>query len=67
MNETEVVALMESATSAADWDQKADEVKRRCGGYPTFWFPAIMISGLAGRVAARWGGDADIHIHSVGR
>ena len=64
MSEQEVVALMESSKSEAEWDRNADEVKKKCGGYPSFWFPAIIMSGIASRVAASFGGDADIHITS---
>ena len=53
MNETEVVALMESATSDDDWNRKVDEVRRRCGGYPEFWYSAVIASGLGNRTAAR--------------
>lgn len=62
MNRDEVVALMESATSERDWNNKADQVKAACGGYPGFWWDAIMLSGLANRVLGRFGSDANIRI-----
>lgn len=61
MTETEVGELMSSAVSEDDWNQKSVEVKRRCGGYPSFWYPLVIASGLASRIAAKWDGDADIH------
>lgn len=53
---------MNQSTSAGDWDRRADEVKSANGGYPSFWFVEIMMSGLAESTAAKWNGDADIHI-----
>lgn len=62
MNEEQVVALMESATSSQDWNAKADQVKKACGGYPPFWFKAIVISGLMNRVITSFGGDPSIRV-----
>lgn len=50
----QVVALMESSKSEAEWNVNRDKVKAACGGYPTFWYDAIIQSGLASRVAAGW-------------
>lgn len=52
MNESEVSALMESSKSEAEWNRNCDEVKRKCGGYPDFWYSLIVMSGLSARVAA---------------
>lgn len=57
MTEEEVVALMESATSS--------QVKKACGGYPPFWFKAIVISGLMNRVITSFGGDPGIKVSSA--
>jgi hypothetical protein len=54
MTESEVVALMESSQNEAEWDANCDHVQAACDGYPAFWFAAVMLSGLAARVAARW-------------
>lgn len=54
MTEAEVVALMESSKSEDEWNDNCDRVKRACGGYPSFWYKAIIISGLYGRAAASW-------------
>jgi hypothetical protein len=52
MNEQEVVALMESSKSEHEWNMNCDKVKVACGGgYPGFWFAAIVRSGLGNRVA----------------
>lgn len=62
MSEAEVVSLMESSKSKAEWESNCDHVKRMCGDYPEFWFTAIVLSGLASRVAASFGCDAGIRI-----
>lgn len=65
MTELEVVALMESSKSEGEWNINADKVKAACGGYPEFWFAAILKSGLASRVCGSFGSDADIHISVI--
>jgi hypothetical protein len=62
MTEKEVVELMSSAKSEEEWDANCDKVKRACGGYPEFWYQAIILSGLARRVSATWGGTDQIRI-----
>jgi hypothetical protein len=64
MSEQEVVALMESSKSESEWNRNCDQVKQKCGGYPEFWFPLIVMSGLSQRVAASFGSNADIHVSS---
>lgn len=65
MNEDEVKALMESATSREDWDAKCDQVKKACGGYPQFWFPLIVMSGLASRVMNSFSESAEIQVYTT--
>lgn len=55
MTEDEVKALMESSKSEWEWNANCDKVKRAFGGYPEFWFPLIVMSGLSARVHASWG------------
>jgi hypothetical protein len=54
MSEDQVVSLMNSATSEKDWNNKADQVKRSCGGYPDFWYRAVIMSGVLVRANLRW-------------
>lgn len=54
MNQEQVVNLMKSATSESDWNAKCDQVKKACGGYPPFWYGAIIMSGLLNTVAMGW-------------
>lgn len=65
MDKQEVIALMVSSRSEQEWNNNCDEVKRRCGGYPSFWFAEIIASGLLKRVAATWGGSGDFQITSI--
>jgi len=46
MTEQEVVALMGSSKNSTEWNDNADKVKAACGGYPGFWYKAIILSGL---------------------
>lgn len=54
MSKDEVIALMESSRDEDDWNRNCDTVKRRCEGYPPFWYAAVIVSGLAARTAASW-------------
>lgn len=66
MTEKQVVDLMKSSKNEREWNVNVDKVKAACGGdYPSFWFSAIVLSSVASNVAAKWGGDADIHISIV--
>lgn len=52
MNEQEVLELMESSKTEAEWNANCDIVKKRCDGYPTFWYQLIIASGVLGRTTA---------------
>lgn len=65
MTENEVVSLMESGQSDAEWNHNCDKVKAACGGYPDFWYEKIILSGLARRVMARHGGTDEIKVVSM--
>lgn len=54
MSEEEVVKLMESSKTEAEWNRNCDEVKRRCNGYPEFWYSSIVMSGLMHRVTSKF-------------
>ena len=62
MTAIEVKTLMFGSRTEQEWNANADKVKAACGGYPGFWFPAIIQSGLIERVAPRWGGSGRIEI-----
>lgn len=66
MNEQEVVALMKSSKSEVQWNANCDKVKKACGGYPDFWYSAIVVSGVAAQTAAGFGGSADIKVSIIG-
>ena len=65
MDQQQVIDLMKSSKSEAEWNANASKVKKACGGYPTFWFSAINQSGLMSRLIASWSGDAKLHIELV--
>lgn len=65
MSESEVVSLMESSRTAEQWDANADKVKAACKGYPEFWWPAVVQSGVMRRTAAKFGATDEIRIQSI--
>jgi len=66
MNEQEVVKLMEGSRSKADWNANCDRVKDAFGGkYPSFWYSAIIQSGVATKTATKYGGKAEIKVISI--
>jgi hypothetical protein len=67
MTREEVIALMESSTSETEWNDNCDKVKSACGGYPDYWWEAIMQSGLSQRVTAAFGGSDEITVSAARR
>lgn len=63
MTKDQVIELLESSQSSADWSRNCDTIKKAFGGdYPDFWFQDIMQSGLMRKILARFGSDPDFHI-----
>lgn len=62
MDESQVIALMSSSKSEEEWNQNLDAVKGACGGYPSFWYAAVVRSGVAHATAQTWGGTAEIQV-----
>lgn len=54
MNQQEVVTLMSSSKSEDEWNANCDIVKTACNGYPSFWYSAIIASGLLSQVRSSW-------------
>ena len=50
MNEEQVVDLMRNSKSEKEWNENCDKVKDACGGYPSFWYMSIVMSGVASNV-----------------
>lgn len=50
--ESGVVELMKSSTSKEEWNANCDKVKAANGGYPDFWYSAIVLSGVMAAVMA---------------
>lgn len=58
----DAVALLKSATSDEDWNDKVDQIQAANGGYPSWWYIAVIAPGLPQQVSSTWGGDGYIHI-----
>jgi hypothetical protein len=54
VNEEETIKLMASSKSEREWNANCDIVKGRHGGYPEYWYRAIMIGGVYDRTRAGW-------------
>jgi hypothetical protein len=63
--EQDVTEYMAQARSEDDWNARCEAVKEANNGYPAFWFVAIVLSGLAGKTAANFGGSAELNIRSI--
>jgi hypothetical protein len=53
--EAEVVQLMQGSKSEDEWNANCDQVKAANKGYPSFWWPAIVQSGLMAQVRIKYG------------
>lgn len=53
MTEQEVKDLMRSSKDEAEWNINCDKVKAVFGGYPDFWYTAIILSGLASKTLGK--------------
>jgi len=49
MQQQDVINLMLSSKSEAEWNNNCDKVKAEFGGYPDFWYPAIILDGILGQ------------------
>lgn len=55
MTDAEMVTLMESSKSGAEWNANCDRVKAAHGGqYPDSWYSAIVLSGVMVRTSSTW-------------
>ena len=54
MTKQGVINLMASSKTALEWDANCDMVKKECGGYPSFWYAEIIVSGLLDIVKNSW-------------
>lgn len=67
MDKDAVVKLMESSQTELEWNANCDKVKASHGGdYPSWWFGAIVMSGVLGRTAERWNSTGQIQIVAIG-
>lgn len=67
MNQTDVVNLMKSSQSEAEWNANCKKVKQAFGGdFPNFWYSAIIAPGVPAATARSYGGSADMRITAFG-
>ena len=64
MTQQQVVELMESSLSEVEWNANCDKVKKVFNGYPNWWYSAIVLSGVASRTVAKFGGSAEIKVQA---
>lgn len=63
MTPDQVIELMESSQTEAEWNSNCGKVKAAGDGeYPDFWYATIEMSGLHRRVPARWGSTGKMKI-----
>lgn len=62
MKEKEVIELMSSSKNESEWYDNCDKVKKACNGYPSFWYGAIVMSGLMDKTLGE--GSSTIKISS---
>ena len=53
-NSENVKTLMASSKTESEWNANCDKVKAANGGYPSWWLETIVLSGSAGRTAAKF-------------
>ena len=49
-----ILARLDASTSRRQWNEICAEVKSYYGGYPAWWFPDVILSGIAQRGANRF-------------
>lgn len=67
MNKQQVIDLMQSSKSEAEWNANCTAVKKACGGYPSFWHEAIVKSGLMEKTLGALGVSSEIRDVSISR
>lgn len=61
MTQEEVLSLMRSSNTKAEWNANCDKVKRaRNGGYPPYWFKEIIQARLCDELFGAGPGDIKI-------
>lgn len=52
--EKDCVEYMSQSVSQSDWWDRYQNVKLANGGYPSFWFQAVIKSGMYARLKETW-------------
>ena len=62
MTKKEVLSLMGSSKTESEWNLNCDKVKEAFGGYPSFWYSEVILSGLCDKTLGE--NSSDIKIKS---
>ena len=54
MEKEHVLELLKSSKSEQEWNKYCDIIKKKCGGYPSWWYQEIILSGFAYNVRSSW-------------
>ena len=54
--QSDVVSLMQSSKTEKEWNANCDKVKSANGGYPQFWYAAIVLSGVMSATSSQFVG-----------
>lgn len=54
--QSDVLSLMQSSKSEREWNANCDKVKSANGGYPSFWYSAIVLSGVMSATSSQFVG-----------
>jgi cellulase/cellobiase CelA1 len=61
-----VKSFMSGSASEAEWNSRCDQVKATNNGdYPSFWYPTVVLGGVAKQTAANWNGSAEIKVQTI--
>jgi hypothetical protein len=52
--ESDVVTLMSSSKSEKEWNANCNKVETANNGYPSYWYQAIVLSGVMSITSYEW-------------
>lgn len=63
--ERQAVELLKSSQSAREWDASVDKIRRANGGYPRWWYKAVILPGIEGRQISKWSEESKVQIKTT--
>lgn len=64
-NEDQAVELLKSSQSARDWDTNVDGIRQANGGYPRWWYKAVILPGIEGQQISKWSEESKVQIKTT--